>query len=410
MIMKVGVLLRKAVMKVSAYVLLIGLLVCGPALGFAFAQSVQDEYVLAEGYDDCAEDADCPCSGLYCASACDSGCKGDCAPDLGDVYDGCADACCINDTDCKHECPNHADCDCPEDGDGDPTGSEDDNNGKYPIDTTVPWYQDAERTESGNLILTYIYTGELDDLWVWRSDDEGENWTPYWNTLGSGTANGQITVTSERPEGDYLYVTIPDAAAEFPAATLLVFETQHPEIVCVMYINLELEFGWVDTLGKGGDRTGVDKFPRPQRDGEGDEGGDGNNTPPDNGANTGEEKPSDGTNGTETISRNQGFVADVLNMGGRSEGSTKSGRSSTPAMVVETRSEPSAPDSSAAPGAVASDIEADATPETAPPAKDTAPPSAGSNRAFTATAIIGIAAALLAGAGVWVKRRRLRSR
>lgn len=115
------------------------------------------------------------------------------------------------------------------------------------FDPSVPSYRESASLR-GVLTLLYLYTGDLADLTLWRSDNEGQSWYVYWRDGDPEKENFFIDYN-----GYYLTLRF-GSPQEFVAPALLAFEVGDGMGSCVLRVQPGAGGGM------GGDRDGGDRI------------------------------------------------------------------------------------------------------------------------------------------------------
>ena len=142
----------------------------------------------------------------------------------------------------------------------DPYGDDDDGGeGDAPNWCARLRFDQCAITGPGAATLVFDLHAPPEELWIWRSDDDGITWRPYWNP--GGDFEGPETVEVSCTEEGVLTVRLFDACNEQDeavGATLFALEVPgmdtYPVAIIWMYEYID------DLIGSGGDRTGVDRF------------------------------------------------------------------------------------------------------------------------------------------------------
>ncbi|MCL2826257.1 MAG: hypothetical protein FWD72_02495 [Eggerthellaceae bacterium] len=133
------------------------------------------------------------------------------------------------------------------------------------VDARVPSFVGSTQSWFGSEMLEYYFTGDPDELVLWRSDDLGVTWYPYWRGTDDPDANDNLEVVAM---GTSLYLTVYDMANEMPGEVLLVFEV--PSLgVDSKTLTVNYAEGEVTEGGTSGDRTGTDRNTGEQGSGRG---------------------------------------------------------------------------------------------------------------------------------------------
>ncbi|MCL2775463.1 MAG: hypothetical protein FWD71_19280 [Oscillospiraceae bacterium] len=122
--------------------------------------------------------------------------------------------------------------------------------------TATFWYYEYSNTGELTVVCKNFSGNSLDDLWIWRFDDDGGNWYPYWNIAGEFPGEGKVNVFSS--EEDLLFITFNDPLSECPNPALFALDIPGKE---PSFFIIDIENNNIDSVDGGGDRTGADRFP-----------------------------------------------------------------------------------------------------------------------------------------------------
>ena len=173
----------------------------------------------------------------------------------------------------------------------------------------------------------YHYAGELSDLVLWRSDNDGEDWYQYWRGADGFAASENISVSTS---DTLLSLTTRNPEEELSGEILFVFEVLSLQTDSrVLRVNLT-ESDFDNDGGIGGDRTGTDRVT--DDDDNVGRGGGGNGPGTGDGGDNEGDGPGDGSGGGDNSSDGGDGPGGGSGGGGTSSGSgggTSSGSGGT---------------------------------------------------------------------------------